>query len=57
MKSKTYKEKDTLEKRGTKRFRKRVAEEQEAEEQIKYYLDEEEEHNNDNTLPIQEFLR
>lgn len=44
-----YKEKDTLEKKGTKKFQKRVAEEQEAEQEIINYLDEEEEHNNDNT--------
>lgn len=46
-----YKEKDTLEKKGTKKFQKRVAEEQEAEQEIINYLDEEEEHNNDNTQP------
>ena len=46
-----YKEKDTLEKKGTKKFQKRVAEEQEAEQEIINYLDEEEEHNNDNTIP------
>ena len=42
-----YKEKDTLEKKGTKKFQKRVAEEQEAEQEIINYLDEEEEHNNE----------
>lgn len=52
-----YKEKDTLEKKGTKKFQKRVAEEQEAEQEIINYLDEEEEHNNDNTPTIQELLR
>lgn len=51
-----YKEKDTLEKKGTKKFQKRVAEEQEADKEITDYL-EEEEHNNDNTPTIQELLR
>lgn len=52
-----YKEKDTLEKKGTRKFQKRVAEEQEAEQEIINYLDEEEEYNNDNTPTIQELLR
>ena len=37
MKLKSYKEKETLKERGTKRFQERLAEEKEAEKEIKNY--------------------
>jgi hypothetical protein len=37
---KTYKEKETLKERGTKRFQERLAEEREAEKEIKNYKEE-----------------
>lgn len=41
MKLKTYKEKETLQERGTKRYQERLAEEKEAEKEIKNYKEEE----------------
>lgn len=41
LKNKTYKEKETLKERGTKRFQERLAEEKEAEKEIKHYKEEE----------------
>jgi hypothetical protein len=43
MKLKNYKEKETLKERGTKRFQERLAEEKEAEKEIKQYQPEEKE--------------
>ena len=43
MKIQTYKEKETLKERGTKRYQERLVEEQEAEEEIKQYKHEKEE--------------
>lgn len=40
MKLRTYKEKETLKERGTKRFQERLAEEKEAEKEIKNYKEE-----------------
>jgi len=58
MKQKTYKEKETLRERGSKRFQERLVEEKEAEEEIKQFtLNEESTLENDNTPTIQEFLR
>ena len=37
LKNKTYKEKETLKERGTKRFQERLAEEKEAEKEIKQF--------------------
>jgi hypothetical protein len=42
MKLKTYKEKENLKERGTKRYQERKVQEQEAEEEIKNYKDEKE---------------
>ena len=41
MKLKNYKEKETLKERGTKRYQERLAEEAEAEKEIKQYTQEE----------------
>lgn len=58
MKLKNYKEKETIRTKGTKKFQKRVAEEQEAEEEIQQFdLDKEENKNDDNTPTIQELIR
>lgn len=58
MKQKTYKEKDNLRERGTKKFQERVVEEKEAEEEIKHYtLDEETEFDNDTAPTLQELIR
>lgn len=58
MKLKNYKEKETIREKGTKKFQKRVAEEQEAEEEIQQFdLDKEENKNDDNTPTIQELIR
>jgi len=40
-KLKTYKEKETIREKGTKRYQERIAEEQEAEKEIKEYIYEE----------------
>lgn len=53
--SKNYKEKETLKERGTKRYRERIAQEQEAEEEIKQY--EREEYIDSNDQRIQEQFR
>jgi len=58
MKQKNYKEKETLQERGTKKFRERVAEEKEANEEIKNYtLDEETEFDNDTAPTLSELIR
>lgn len=57
MKLKNYKEKETIREKGTKKFQKRVAEEQEAEEEIQQFdLNKEENKNDDNTPTIQELI-
>lgn len=56
MKSKNYKEKETLRERGTKKYRERIAEEKEAEEEIKQY-DFEDYVEDDKPITIQELLR
>ena len=38
MKQKTYKEKETLQERGTKRYQERLVEEKEAEKEIKEFV-------------------
>lgn len=38
MKQKTYKEKETLQERGTKRYQERLVEQKEAEKEIKEYV-------------------
>lgn len=43
MKQKTYKEKETLQERGTKRYQERLVEQKEAEKEIKEYVLNEEE--------------
>ena len=40
-KLKNYKEKETIREKGTKRYQERIAEEQEAEQEIKNYIHEE----------------
>jgi hypothetical protein len=58
MKPKSYKEKETLRERGSKKFQERLAEEKEAKEEIKQFtLNEEGTLANDNTPTIQELLR
>jgi len=49
LKNKSYKEKETLKERGTKRFQERLAEEAEAEKEIKNYKSPEKEEILDNT--------
>ena len=51
MKLKTYKEKETLKERGTKRYQERLAEEQEAEEEIKNYQNNEEDTIDNDNIP------
>jgi len=51
MKIQTYKEKETLKERGTKRYQERLVEEQEAEEEIKQYKHEKEDTIDNDTLP------
>lgn len=55
MKLKNYKEKETLRERGTKKYRERIAEEKEAEEEIKQY-DLFEDYVDDNKPAIQEHI-
>lgn len=57
MKSKTYKEKDTLRERGTKKYRERIAEEKEAEDEIKQYDLFEDYVEDDKPITIQELFR
>ena len=58
MKQKSYKEKDTLRERGSKKFQERLVEEKEAEKEIKQFtLDEEGTLENGNTPTIQELIR
>lgn len=56
MKPHTYKEKETLRERGTKRYQERLVEEKEAEQEIKQYQEEEQADNDEHTPTIQEFL-
>ncbi len=58
LKTKTYKEQETLQERGKKRFQERVAEEKEAEREIKQFdLEKEKEAiDSDNRPTIQELI-
>jgi len=56
MKSHTYKEKETLRERGTKRYQERLVEEKEANEEIKQYQEEDQLEHNDDTPTIQELI-
>lgn len=51
LKNKTYKEKETLKERGTKRFQERLAEEKEAEKEVKEFVYEKDEYPTNDTNP------
>lgn len=51
LQKKTFKENETIQERGKKRFRERLAEEQEAEREIKQYTHEESETLDNETKP------
>ncbi len=50
MKQKTYKEKETLQERGTKRYQERLVEQKEAEQMIKEYKQEQQQEELDKCL-------
>ena len=50
MKQKTYKEKETLQERGTKRYQERLVEQKEAEQMIKEYKQEKDDYIDSNNI-------